>query len=88
MKIFSIQGFRLFVCLIDIPEAMTCEFDHDITILKVAIFDKVDCIEMEPALHATHQMLNSVEQCCENSKTENFVTTFSNTGVYLTPSFK
>ena len=48
VRIFSIQCFQLFDSLID--TALTFEFGHDITILKMAIFDKVDHIEIEPAL--------------------------------------
>ena len=36
---------------------MTFEFDHDITILKMAIFDKVDYIDNEPALSIGLNML-------------------------------
>ena len=45
---FSIQGFRLFNSLIDI--VLIFEFGHDISILKVTIFGKVDDIEFQPAL--------------------------------------
>ena len=48
MRIFSIQGFRVFDGSIVI--VLTFEYDHDITILKIAIFDKVDYIDIEPAL--------------------------------------
>ena len=46
----SDSGFRLFDCSIDIM--LTFEFGHDICtrILKMAIFDKVDDIEIKPAL--------------------------------------
>ena len=47
--IFLIQGFRLFNSLIDMT--WTYEFGHDIMILKMAIFNKVDCIEIEPTRH-------------------------------------
>ena len=47
-RISSIQGFRLFYSLIDI--ILTFEFGHDITILKMTIFDNVDYIDIEPAL--------------------------------------
>ena len=42
----SIQGFQLFDGLIDI--VLTFGFCHDIAILKMANFEKVDDIEMEP----------------------------------------
>ena len=42
------QGFRLFDCLIDIVVRSTLECGLEITILKMAIFDKVDYIEIEP----------------------------------------
>ena len=48
VRIFSIQCLQLFNSLID--TVLTFEFGHDITILKIAIFDKVDHIEIEPAL--------------------------------------
>ena len=44
------QGFRLFDCLIDIVVRSTLECGLEITILKMAIFDKVDYIEIEPEL--------------------------------------
>ena len=44
MRIFLIQGFQLFTSSID--TVLTFEFGHNITILKMAIFDKVDYIEM------------------------------------------
>ena len=44
VRIFSIQGFRLFDSSIEI--ILTFEFGHNITILKMAIFDKVDYIEI------------------------------------------
>ena len=53
MRIFSIQGFWLFDSLIDI--VLTFEFGHDIAVLKMAIFDEVDYIEIDPALPATVQ---------------------------------
>ena len=43
-----IHGFRLFDSSIGI--VLTFEFGHDITIMKMAIFDKVDFIDIEPAL--------------------------------------
>ena len=49
MRIFLIQGFRLFDSSIDI--VLTFEFGHTITLLKMAIFHKVDYIEIEPAHH-------------------------------------
>ena len=48
MRIFLIQGFRVINGSIVI--VLTFEYDHDITILKIAIFDKVDYIDIEPAL--------------------------------------
>ena len=48
MRIFLIQGFQLFDSLIDI--VLTFGFGHDIAILKMAIFNKVDYIDLEPAL--------------------------------------
>ena len=45
------QGFQLFDSSIDI--VLTFDFGQDITILKMAIFDKVDYIEIEPALAMT-----------------------------------
>ena len=48
VRIFSIQGFRLFDISIDM--VLTFEFGHDITILKMAIFNQLDNIEIEPAL--------------------------------------
>ena len=39
------QGFRLFNSSIDI--VLTFQLGHDITILKMAIFYKVDCIKIE-----------------------------------------
>ena len=47
-RIFLIQDFWLFDSSID--TVLTSEFGHDFTILKVAIFHKVDYIEIEPAL--------------------------------------
>ena len=41
-------GFRLFDSSIGM--VLTCEFGHDIIILKMAIFDKVNNIEIKPAL--------------------------------------
>ena len=49
---FSIQDFSLFGSSIDV--VLTFEFGHDITILKMAIFDKVDYIDIEPALACVH----------------------------------
>ena len=43
-----IQGFWLFGSSIDI--VLTFEFGHDFTTLKMAIFDKIDYIEIKPAL--------------------------------------
>ena len=43
--IFLIQGFRLLGSLIDI--VVSFEFGHDVRILKVAIFKKVNYIETE-----------------------------------------
>ena len=43
-----IQRFQLFDCLIDI--VLTFGFGLDITILKMAIFDEVDYIDIEPVL--------------------------------------
>ena len=48
MRIFLIQGFRLFDTLIAI--VLTCGFGHDIIILKMPIFDEVDYIDNRPAL--------------------------------------
>ena len=48
VKIFLIQGFRLFDSSID--TVSTFEFGHDITILKMVYLDKVDQVEIEPAL--------------------------------------
>ena len=48
MIIFSIPGSQLFDSSIDI--VLTFEFGHDVMILKMAIFDKVDYIEIELAL--------------------------------------
>ena len=50
VRIFSIQGFRLFDSSINI--LLTFEFGHYISTLRMAIFDKVDYIEIEPALIA------------------------------------
>ena len=47
-----IQGFQLFDSSIDIVLTLI-DFGQDITILKMAIFDKVDYIEIEPALAMT-----------------------------------
>ena len=47
-RIFSIQCFQLFDSSIDIVS--TFEFGHDITILKMPIFNQVDNIEIKPAL--------------------------------------
>ena len=44
MRIFSIQGFRLFDGSVDI--VLTFEIGHDITVLRMAIFNKLD---VEPA---------------------------------------
>ena len=46
VRIFSVQGFRLFYSLIDI--VLIFKVGHD-----MAIFDKVDNIEIEPALAPT-----------------------------------
>ena len=52
MRIFSTQGFRLFNnCSIDI--VLTFEFGHSITIMTMAFFDRVDYIDIEPALVRT-----------------------------------
>ena len=48
VRIFLMQGFRLLGSLIDI--VLTFEFGHNLLILKMAILDKVDNIEIEPAL--------------------------------------
>ena len=48
MRIFSKQGFRLFASSINIHVVSIFEFGYNITILKIAIFDKVDYIEIEP----------------------------------------
>ena len=48
LSIFSIQGFRLIEYSIDI--VLTFEFGHNITISKMAIFNKIDYIDIEPAL--------------------------------------
>ena len=57
MRIFLIQGFRLFDSSIDI--VLTFEFGHYITILKMAIFDKVDYIDIEPALQYMYREQSS-----------------------------
>ena len=44
------QGFRLVDCSIDIVVRSTLECGLDISKLKMAIFDKVDYIEIEPKL--------------------------------------
>ena len=44
--------FSIFDISIDI--VLNFEFYHNITILKMAIFDKVNYIEIEPALIAIH----------------------------------
>ena len=44
------QGFRLFDCSINIVVRSTLECGLDISILKMAIFDEVDYIEIEPKL--------------------------------------
>ena len=49
MRTFLIQGFRLFNSSINI--VLTFEFNHNITILKMAIFDKFDYIKIEPPIH-------------------------------------
>ena len=51
VRIFLIQGFCLFESLIDI--VLTFEFGHDIPTLKMAIFDRVEHIEIEPELSGT-----------------------------------
>ena len=51
VRIFLIQGFLLFDSSLGI--VLTFEFGHDIIILKMAIFDRVDNIEIEPALACT-----------------------------------
>ena len=38
---------------------MTFEFCHDITIWKMTIFDKVDCVETEPVLWDIHVCVDS-----------------------------
>ena len=48
MRIFSIQGFWVFNGSIVI--VLTFDYGHNITTLKIAIFDKVDYIDIEPAL--------------------------------------
>ena len=48
MRIFSKQGFRLFDSSINIHLESIFELSYDITILKIAIFDKVDYIEIQP----------------------------------------
>ena len=48
VRIFLMQGFRLLGSLIDI--VLTFEFGHNLLILKMVILDKVDNIEIEPAL--------------------------------------
>ena len=48
VRIFLKQDFWLFDSSID--TVLTSEFGHDFTILKMAIFHKVDYIEIEPAL--------------------------------------
>ena len=53
---FSIQGFWLFGSSIDV--VLTFEFGQDTTILKIAIFDKIDYIEIEPVLIYTIQFYN------------------------------
>ena len=43
MRIFSIQGFRFFDSSIDI--VLIFEFNHDLTIMKMTIFEKsITCI--------------------------------------------
>ena len=51
VRLFSIQGFRLFNSSTNI--VLTFELGHDITILKMAIFDEVDSIGIEPRLVCT-----------------------------------
>ena len=51
MRIFLIQVCRLFNSSIVI--VLTVEFGYDITISKIAIFDKVDNIDIEPELLCT-----------------------------------
>ena len=48
VRIFLRQDFWLFDSLID--TVLTSEFGHDFTILKMAIFHKVEYIEIEPTL--------------------------------------
>ena len=48
MRIFSKQGFRLFDSSINIHVVSLFELGYDITILKIAIFDKVDYIDIQP----------------------------------------
>ena len=50
VRTLSIQGFRLSDSSIDI--VLTFGFGHDIVILKMAIFDKVDYIDIDPAPHS------------------------------------
>ena len=53
---FSIQDFSLFGSSIDV--VLTFEFGQDTTILKMAIVDKIDYIEIEPVLIYTIQFYN------------------------------
>ena len=52
VRIFSIQGFRLSNTSIDMVSTLGSV--HDITILKMAIVDKVDYIDIEPALEESY----------------------------------
>ena len=48
MRLFLIQGFRLFDTSIDI--VLTFEFGHNITVLKMAIITDAEYIDIQPAL--------------------------------------
>ena len=50
MRRFLIQGFRLFNS--SIYTVLTFEFGQDLTTLKIAIFNEVDYIEIDPAVPA------------------------------------
>ena len=66
MRIFSIQGFQLFDGAVDI--VLTFEIGHDITMLRMAIFNKLD---IEPAqargdIHPSdnHSLICDTNSCC------------------------
>ena len=71
MRIFLIQVCRLFNSSIVI--VLTVEFGYDITILKIAIFDKVDNIDIEPELLCTTVVHRSAGSFSILSTASNFL---------------